>query len=266
MLKNVFLKTLRDQRRVLMFWGIGLAALSLYITLFYPTVRNMPELNKLLEQMPKGLAAIWGGQLPNYTSPEGFFNMELFSMMLPILFIVFALGFGSGAIAGEEEKGTLDFLLANPVPRWRVVVEKFGVMIVSMLVLAIVFLIGMIIGTIAINVDISLLHLAEATLSTLLLGLVFGTLALFLGCLRGNRGMSLGIASAVAVITYFLNSLGGMVDALKPYRLISPFYHHLEPNTLVNGLAPLHILVMVGLVVVFFALSIPAFQRRDMAV
>ena len=34
MLRNVFLKSLRDQRRSLMFWGIGVAALSLLTILF----------------------------------------------------------------------------------------------------------------------------------------------------------------------------------------------------------------------------------------
>lgn len=266
MFKNVFLKTLRDQRRSVLFWGVGLVVLSMYITLFYPTVQKLPDLNKLFEQAPKGIAALWGGQIPDYTSPVGYFNMELFTFTLPILMLVFAIGFGSGAIAGEEEKGTLDFLLANPVPRWRIVVDKFGVMVTSIITLSLIFYIGMVISLAAINVDISLLHLAEATLSTLLLGLVFGALALFVGCLRGSKGLAVGVASTVAVVTYFLNSLGGMVEALKDYRLLSPFYHHTTPDVLQNGLAPDHTLVLVGLVLVFFLLSIPVFESRDIAV
>ena len=187
-------------------------------------------------------------------------------MMLPIMFIAFAVGLGSGAIAGEEEKGTLDFLLANPILRGRLIIEKVGAMITSIFVLAVIFLMGMMVGIAVVNIDISLLYLAEATLSTLMLGLVFGTLAFFLGALKGNRGMSIGVASAAAVVTYFLNSLGGMVEALKPYRLLSPFYHHLEPNILINGLDMGHFLVLAGLVVILFALSLPAFQRRDIAV
>jgi len=47
-------------------------------------------------------------------------------MMVPLLLLVFGIGFGTNAIAGDEEKGTLGFLLASPLPRWRVVVAKFG--------------------------------------------------------------------------------------------------------------------------------------------
>jgi ABC-type transport system involved in multi-copper enzyme maturation permease subunit len=98
------------------------------------------------------------------------------------------------------------------------------------------------------------------------LGLVFGTFSLLLGCLKGNRGLCLGISGGLAVLTYLLNALGSIVNGLKDYRFLSPFYHYLEPNILKNGIDPAHMLVLVGLVVVFFAASIPAFTRRDIAV
>lgn len=266
MLKNVFLKTLRDQRRSLLFWSLGLVALALYITFFFPTVRNLPDLNKILEQAPKGIAALMGGQVLDYTSPTGYLNLELFSMMLPILLLVYTIGAGSGAIAGEEEKGTLEFLLANPVARWRVVVQKAGVMVAGVLIISIIFLAGLMSGAVAVDMKISFINLLAATFSTILLALDFGMLALFLGCLRGNRGASLGISAALAVATYFLNSLGALVDSLKNFRFLSPFYHHVDPNPLVNGLSLEHTLVLAGIAVVFFALSIPVFQRRDIGV
>ena len=39
--------------------------------------------------------------------------------MLPLLLLVYAIGAGSRAIAGEEESGTLDLLLAHPLSRRR---------------------------------------------------------------------------------------------------------------------------------------------------
>jgi ABC-2 type transport system permease protein len=267
-LKNVFLKTLRDQRRSLFFWGIGLVALSLYIAFFYPTVKEMPQIQDFFQQSEQKevIEAFFGGQILDFTSPSGYLNAELFSLMLPLLMLVFAVGFGSSAIAGEEEKGTLDFLLANPIPRWRIVIEKFGVMAASTIMLGIVFLAGLMIGIIAVDMDISFLRLVEMTFSTILLALNFGTLALFLGCWRGNRGLSIGVSVGLAVIMYLLNSLAEMVDVLKDYRIVSPFYHHVSPNILTNGLEAGHLLVLLGVVAVFLAASIPVFQRRDIAV
>ena len=44
MLNNIFLKTLRDQRRSLLYWGIGLVAMAVIMALFYPTIKNMPSI------------------------------------------------------------------------------------------------------------------------------------------------------------------------------------------------------------------------------
>ena len=48
MLRNVFLKSLREQQRSLMFWGIAVAALSLVTTLFYPSFKEVPEFRRFL--------------------------------------------------------------------------------------------------------------------------------------------------------------------------------------------------------------------------
>ncbi|MDD5288005.1 MAG: ABC transporter permease subunit [Dehalococcoidales bacterium] len=266
MLNNVFLKTLRDQRRSLLFWGIGLVALAVIMALVYPTISSMQSINQYLEELPEGMKEMFGGGILDYTSPVGYFSTELYSFMLPLLLLVFGIGFGAAAIAGEEEKGTLDFLLANPVPRWRVVIEKFGVMAVSMILLSFIFWAGLAISVVAIGIDISLYKLAEATIGALMLAMVFAAFSFLLGCLKGNRGMSLGITCGLAVLTYFLNTLGSMVNGLKDYRFLSPFYHYMEPNTLKNGTDPVHMLVLLVLVLVFLVVSIPAFNRRDIAV
>ena len=48
MLNNVFLKTLWDQRRSLLWWGIGMVAISIVTMFFYPSLSNAPELNNIL--------------------------------------------------------------------------------------------------------------------------------------------------------------------------------------------------------------------------
>ena len=45
-----------------------------------------------------------------------------------LLAIFFAISMGTAAIAGEEDTRTMDVLLANPIPRHRVVLESFAAM------------------------------------------------------------------------------------------------------------------------------------------
>lgn len=262
----IILKVLRDQRHSLIYWGAGLVAMALIMSALFPSISSMPSIDKYIQELPEAMKGLIGGELVDYSSPVGYFTAELYSFMVPLLFLIFGIGAGAGAIAGEEEKGTMDFLLSNPVPRWSAVVAKFGYMVSSMVLLAFVLWAGLAICAWIFGIDISLLKVAEANLSVLALAMVFAALSLFLGCLTGNRGMSLGISSGLAVLTFLLNTLGGLVEGLKDYRFLSPFYQYVEPNTLKNGLDGGHFLVLVGLAIVFFLLSIPAFTRRDLAV
>ena len=266
MLRSVLLKTLRDQRRALLWWSIGLVILAASMMAFYPTLADAPEFDKLLEETPEWLAKSFAGDVSDLTSPEGYLNSQLFVLLLPLLFMIFAIAQGSGTIAGEEDRGTLELLLSNPLARWRVVAEKIGAMAIATLVLAFAFWLALAIGAAAIGMDISIGRLAEATLSGALLGLTFGALALALGCATGKHGVCIGVASALGVVAYFLNALAPLVEVLEPSRKLSPFYYYIGADPLTNGLNLGHVAVLIGLAVVLLAVAIITFNRRDLAV
>ena len=64
-----------------------------------------------------------------FGTPVGAGVFELFSLMAPLLLIVFSIGAGASAIAGEEDRHTLELLLANPVSRCRIVLEKLAALV-----------------------------------------------------------------------------------------------------------------------------------------
>ena len=264
MLANVFLKTLRDGRRSLLWWGIGLVALTSLTVAFYPAFSDAPDFNELFEQMPEALGRMFAGEFTDLTSPEGFLNSQLFFFVVPLMFVIFAILGGSGAIAGEEGAGTLSLLLTSPAPRWRVVVDKFGAGAAATLILALFLWLGLAAGAVAVDMDVSMLGLAAASLSTALLAIAFGTFALALGCVTGARALSAGVASAVAIAAYFFNALIPLSDALAPLQKLSPFYYFIEADPLTNGLNPLHVAVLLGLTAAALAVAVFTFERRDL--
>ena len=267
MLRSVLLKSLWDQRRSLMWWSLGLIAVALYTVLFYPSVRDMGStLDQLIESMPPALRATFAGEFTDFTSPMGYLNTQLFFVMMPLLFFFYSIGFGSGAIAGEEEKGTLELLLSSPLNRWRAVLEKFGAMVFSLAALGAALWAGLAVGAVVVDMRVDLGRLAEVTVSALVLSLTFGSLALGLGCARGNRGMAMGVTAAVAVAAYLLNSLAPQVESLKAYRPLSPFYYYLRADPLANGLNLGDMSVLLGLILAFLLIGLLLFERRDLRV
>ncbi len=266
MLGTILSKTLRDERRRLIGWAIGLGIFVLYAIAAYPSIRkSAPSLDSLFEQMPAALKALFGGSLADMTSPAGYLQTEFFSFMVPLLLIGYAVAVGARTIAGEERRGVLELVLAAPLPRWRIVLEKLIGMMASTVLLGVWLWLCLAIGTRVIDMDVSLGRLAAAVASATLLALTFGVLALALGAFRGRRGLAFGAAGTVAVASYLVNALAPLAGWLMPYRVASPFYYYMAADPLHNGLDVGHALTLAGLVAVFAAAALVAFERRDLA-
>src|SRR5690606_36810345 len=80
MLRSVLAASLRQVRRSFAWWSLGLAALVALLAAVYPSVRESPELDELVERYPDALKGFFsfGGEL-DFLSPAGFLGSELFS-------------------------------------------------------------------------------------------------------------------------------------------------------------------------------------------
>jgi ABC-2 type transport system permease protein len=265
-LRNVFLKTIRDGGRAMIGWSIGMVLLAAYITSLWPTVReNAPQFNDFLESAPDALRAFAGGVRVDFTTGPGYLNSQVFSFMVPLLFLIFATRLGARATAGEEQAGTMDLLLSTPVLRMQVVGHKFLAMVISSAALAAVMWGAFAAGTTLMDMGVSLWNLAGIVGSGALLGLAFGSLALLVGALRGNRGAAIAVTASVAVATYLMNTIAAIAPDIEGLRLFSPFHYYNGADPLRAGADPGHLILLGGLTAVFFIVSLAAFERRDIA-
>jgi len=268
LLRNIFLKELRDRRISFFWWGISFFSLILMVGSVFPSIQKSGAgFQSYIENLPDAFKAAFmlEGAI-DLTSAKGFLNAELFSMMIPVMLIVFTVGFGSGAIAGEEEAGTLDLLLANPLPRWRVLIEKFVAMVLGTSLLGFVVWISLVVTAAAFDLNISAGPLAAATVSSSLLGLTFGVIALALGAATGRKGLAIGAAIGLTTASYLLNVLAKSVESLKNYDKLSLFYYQVNADPLNNGLRLGDVAVFVGIISLFLIIALLGFQRRDLSV
>jgi len=195
MLRTIATKVLRDSWRGLLFWNLGIAALAFLTVGSYPAIRDNPELNQFMESLPEAVLALIGES--DLVSPAGYLNSQLFGSIVPLLFLFYAVGAGAAAIAGEEETGTLDLLLANPVSRTRVLLEKAAAMLFGLVIIGFSLWAVTMAGALLVDMEIGAGRLAEVIVSAILFGFLMGALALAVGASAGSRGLSIGIAAAV---------------------------------------------------------------------
>jgi ABC-2 type transport system permease protein len=266
MLRNVFVKSLWDQKRSLVWWCLGIGLMIIITMLFYPSIREMTELNEIFATDENPLMKVFVGDITDITSPEGFVNSQLLIFMVPLLYLVFAIGIGSGSIAGEEEKGTLDFLLAHPLTRESVIVQKFLAMNFAVAWIGVFAWASLVIGAAIVDMEIGYSRLAAATFSGVLLGITYGGIAFLFGAAFGKRSLSIGITGALGIGGYLLNVLGPIVGWLEPFTKISPFYYYSSSDPLANGLDWSHMAVLLVVILLMGGMAILSFRRRDLAV
>src|SRR5581483_5163390 len=115
---SVSWRSARDQRWQVIGFSAALALMAMLDMFIWPAYRDTLQ----NFEIPPALQAIVGVELQIGT-PAGFLSAEYYSW-ITILLIVYVAIEGTGAIAGEESAGTMDLLLAQPVSRSRVVLEK----------------------------------------------------------------------------------------------------------------------------------------------
>ncbi len=262
-LRSVFVKTVHDRRQGLLWWNVGIAALTVATMSVWPSVRH--EYAKLVQNYPEALLALFGVQKGGLGTASGYLQAELFSLMVPLAFIAYMIAGCSAATAGEREAGTLELLLAQPVTRRRVATEKFLGLCASLLVIAAGFAIVLVFSTRVFDLRIAVANLVGATVAAYLLGVMFGALTLFAGCVTGHRALAAGAVAGSAAGAYLLTALAALVSGLERFRPISPFWWYSGHDTLRQGIEPLHVGLLLGATFVCFTAALFAFERRDVA-
>jgi ABC-2 type transport system permease protein len=261
-LRSVFAKTIHDRRHGLLWWSVGIGALTIATMSVWPSVRD--EYQKLVQNYPEALLAFFGIEKGGLGTAAGYLQAELFSLMLPLMLIGYMIAAGSAATAGEQDAGTLEFLLAQPVSRRRVLLEKYVGLCAALAVISVAFVAVLVVTTRAFQLHVSVPNLIAATASAYMLALLFGAVTLLAGCVTGHRALAAGVASGVAAATYLLSSLATLVTGLKHFRPISPFWWYSGNAPLQHGLEPLHVVLLLTTTAVCVLAAVVVFDRRDL--
>lgn len=264
MRRDLAAQALRDHRRGLIGWSVGVAVYAVMLCAIWPTIRDSPTLLAALKDYPEALQDVFGGDVAGFATAAGYLNAELFSMMIPLFLAVFAIGFAAGTTGGDEERGLLDLVLSHPVPRGRVVAEKVAALVVGVVTITALTAVAMVVAGAVVDLGIPVGNIVAACAGAGLVGLVTGSFALCIGLAHGTRGTAVGAASVVLGLAYLLQILSGFVDGFRPLRWVSPLYVADSTVPLATGWPVGRYLALSAVSAVLVAVGTAAFTRRDL--
>jgi ABC-2 type transport system permease protein len=188
---------LRLRRRSTLAYCIGFVAYALLIVALYPSFKADASLDDLTRGNPT-LGALFGAT-GSLTSPDGWMNANLYANFVPLFVLLMTIGYAAGAIAGQDEDGTLGGLASLPLTRGRVLGEKVASLGALSLPIPVVTLAAALLGP-AFDLDLGTRALLGATLGVVLMGFDLGLVALAVGAWTGRRGAALGVAAVASSV------------------------------------------------------------------
>ncbi len=262
---TIFNNTLRRNLWQLLGWGVTFGLVTLYLMLLYkPLVEQQSQMISLIQAYGPNFMAFFGGQMDIF-SPGGYMDFGFFSY-IPIVAGIFALLVGSGLIVADEEKGTLDLVLAHPVSRSGLFWGRFlAFMTVTAGILLLTWL-GFVAGLSSAGwkgVNLFKLLLPHVDLFAILM--LFGALALLLSLALPSRTLAASLTGALLVASYFVTSLARVSDKLASINDLSPLKYY-EGGRAVDNLEGAHLLGLLGTMLLFTLLAWWLFERRDVRV
>ena len=248
-------------------WVLGAIALVLSTTALYPTVEGNASFEELADDLPEAVVSLFGIDASiGITSAPGYLHARLFSTLLPVVLIIFAIGLATRALAGAEEEGTLELTLAQPITRPRLAGERYAAVVVLVTTLTVVVTV-VLVGSAALAgalTGVSMAGLVAACAAAGSLALLHASIAFAVGATTGRRPLALGVATAVALGGYLVHGLLGVTDVIDAVRFVTPWHWYLGRNMLAEG--PALDAVALPLAVSFMLLvsGLVAFDRRDL--
>jgi ABC-2 type transport system permease protein len=262
---------------------------------------NAKAIEGIIFSGPGKLAqTIIGGESLHFERAMDVLSVGYVHPLMQILFCIWAIGRAAGAVAGEIDRGTMELLLAQPIPRWSVILAHLCVDVVVIPLLSASMLVGTLIGVrlvgpftadttalkafpFPVTVDEALFQLDPWAFGPAMwnvAGLLFAISGVTMAISAAGRFRNrvIGVAVLVFLLQFLVNVVGQLLDAVAWMRPLTVFFYF-QPQQIAlagtwtvnpaavwgGGPEAVNVLaVLIGVGTLGYALALVMFTRRDL--
>jgi|GEM_PF-800575 len=261
---NLFKHEVVSRWGMILGWGIGLTLFSsMYIGVYPQMAEEMGSLANL------SIYRLMGIDLASFAG----YIASIVVQILPIILGVYVIMMATGTLAGEEENGTLELIVAMPLKRWQIVTMKTLALLIVTLLIMVIFGIGsavilyMVIEAVEITIDITPLQLFYALMWAFPLMVAIYGIALFLSTFMPTRRSAMIVMFTFYLASYLGNNISATVESMEWVQNISLFsYVNTTATVFTDGVDMVNISILLAIGVIFFGLAVWTFQGRNLTV
>jgi len=245
---------LRRSSRSTLIWALAVAAYGAVIVAAFPSLGSAVDVSSYPTGIREALNITAMDQI------EPFLETELFGY-LPLVLAFLPMTVFAAALAGAEERGSLDVLLGTPLPRRHLVLSTFLATAINLLVISIVLGAVLWLTSLAVGAELAFSAAMAGAIAAWPITLALGSVALLLSAVLRQRSQALGIAAGVMFVMYVLDLLSRLVDGLAWARYLSAFHYY--GSAIQDGLSWGGAILLLAVAVVLAAAATALFERRD---
>jgi ABC-2 type transport system permease protein len=257
MFRSILSKTLRDYWVAILSWGLGLALFGAidFAESTPTTIATFGSLAPLFRFL---------GDPYQIQTPEGFITWRIMELFVPLAISFWPILAGARLVRGEEERGSIDVMLATPRSRTHLVLSKLSALLIALILIGLLFSLGLIAGQARLEGHANEIRALLAGLNLSLLAFFFGCLALLFSQFTTSRAVAAGWVSGLLVLSVLLDSVGRLLPG-SWVQYLSPFYYYNLNRPLIPSFPDrsLAAWLLAGLAVLFAGASLILFARRD---
>jgi beta-exotoxin I transport system permease protein len=258
--------TLHESRSLLSAACGYIVLIGLFVGLLLPAFQTL----NIQAYLTGSLGALLGGATLNPKTPlfAAYLALELYGSFFLLLFGGVLAYIAGASIARNIEDGSIDLILARPISRTRLYLEKWAALLVGIVLIVATSLLTAWLCTVLFPNAVLDWHwflLANVNVAVLLF-LVVG-MGLFVSALMSAGRAAGGVATLVVVFWYLCQTFGTAGDRLEFLKYLGPYYYAPSSQVITAGQwsDPWKLLVPVAVGLILGIAGLICFQRRDLA-
>jgi hypothetical protein len=115
-----------------------------------------------------------------------------------------------------------------------------------------------------VDMDLSEQNVLAASVQLLGMVMLFGALSLGLAAWRGSSAIGVGVAAALALLSYFATTMLPVVEELADLARLTPWYLFSGAESLNDGIDIILLGIAIGIAAALFGAGLYALDRRDL--